>query len=252
MLAQVDLEGGLEEAWRDIATVVPKLLAFFLILLIGWFVAKALSSLTDRLLERVGFDGWVERGSLRAPWERNRTDPSDVAGILVFWVVFLIALQLAFGIWGPNPISDLLEGIIAYLPKILVAVVILVIAGAIARAVTDVLLPVLGGVSGGQWIARAAGIAVLVIGVFAALSTLEIAPMIVNGLFYAILVALVGAFVIAFGGGGIPVARNSLERWRTRAEVETADLRQRSRVHADAERTQELATQPEPPMPPVP
>src|SRR5215208_2334582 len=179
MLADIDIEGGLQTAWHNVAVIVPKLLAFFLILLIGWFIAKALSKLTNSLLERVGFDGWVERGTLRTAFERNNTDASDLVALLVFWIVFLITLQLAFGIWGPNPISDLLSGLIAYLPRI--------IAAAVAKVLTDILTPMLGGVEGGAWIARAAGIAVLVIGVFAALDELQIAPAIVVGLFYAIL-----------------------------------------------------------------
>jgi hypothetical protein len=56
MLGAIDLQQGLEEAWQDVATFAPKLLGSFLILLIGYFVAKALSKLTDALLERVGFD----------------------------------------------------------------------------------------------------------------------------------------------------------------------------------------------------
>ena len=144
LLAQIDVEQGLEEAWADVVTFAPKLLGFFVILLIGYFVAKALSKLADALLERVGFDGLVERGSMRQAFERSKTDPSDVIGVVVFWLVFLIALQLAFGIWGPNPVSDLLEGLIAYLPNVIVAVVILVIAAVLARALTDVLEPMLG------------------------------------------------------------------------------------------------------------
>ncbi len=62
MLSQVDFRSGLQDAWHNVANIVPKLLAFFLILLLGWFIAKALSKLTNSLLERVGFDGWVERG----------------------------------------------------------------------------------------------------------------------------------------------------------------------------------------------
>ena len=144
MLAQIDYEGGLEEAWRDVVTFAPKLLGFFIILLIGFLVAKVLSKVVDALLERVGFNGLVERGSLKTAFERSNTNPSDVIGVVVFWLVFLIALQLAFGIWGPNPISDLLEGIIGYLPNIIVAVIILVIAAVLARVITDVLTPTLG------------------------------------------------------------------------------------------------------------
>jgi hypothetical protein len=225
MLSQVDIRGGLQDAWHNVATIAPKLLAFFLILLIGWLIAKALSKLTNSLLERVGFDGWVERGSLREAFARNNTDASDIVALLVFWVVFLIALQLAFGIWGPNPISDLLEGLIGYIPRIVAAVVILVIAAALAKVLTDILRPTLGAVQGGDWIARAAGVAVLVIGVFAALDELQIAPAIVVGLFYALLAVIVGALIVAFGGGGIPIAREYLQSWRARGETKAQEIR---------------------------
>jgi hypothetical protein len=223
-LAQIDIEQGLEEAWADVVTFAPKLLGFFVILLIGYFVAKALSKLADSLLERVGFDGLVERGAMRQAFERSKTDPSDVIGVIVFWLVFLIALQLAFGIWGPNPVSDLLEGLIAYLPNLIVAVVILVIAAVLARALTDVLEPMLGAVRGGSVIAKGAGIAILVVGMFAALDQLQVAPAIVTGLFYALLVMIVGSAVVAFGVGGIPIARRWLERWSHSAESTARDV----------------------------
>lgn len=225
MIAQVDLEAGLEEAWENVVTFAPKLLGFFLILLIGFFIAKLLSKLTNSLLERVGFDGWVQRGALQAAFDRAKTDASDLVALIVFWAVFLITLQLAFGIWGPNPITDLIEGIIAYLPNVIAAVIILVIAAAIARVVTDVLTPALGAVRGGEWIARVAGIAILVVGIFAALDQLEIAPAIVNGLFYALLVVVAGSLVVSFGVGGIPIARRYLERWGGRADQAVGEIR---------------------------
>jgi hypothetical protein len=235
MVADIDIQSGLQDAWQHVATIVPKLLGFFLILLIGWFIAKALSKLTNSLLERVGFDNWVERGSLKQAFARNNTDASDLVAVLVFWTVFLITLQLAFGIWGSNPISDLLHGLIAYIPRIVVAVIILVIAAAVARVLTDVLRPMLGAVEGGDWIARAAGIAVLVIGVFAALDELQIAPAIVVGLFYALLAVIVGSLIVAFGGGGIPVAREYLQRWRLRGEAKAAEIRSSVNTEAAAD-----------------
>ena len=242
MLAQVDLERGLSSAWENVVTFAPKLLGFFLILLIGWFVAKALSKLTDTLLERVGFDGWVERGQVREAFARSKTEPSDVVGVVVFWTVFLIALQLAFGIWGENPISELLAGLIAYLPNVLVAVIILVIAGAIARVVTDVLTATLGTVSGGQWIARGAGIAVLIVGIFAALNQLRVAPEIVNGLFYAILAIIVGSAIVAVGGGGIRTMQRYWERWTAGLERTASDVRVNADPQAGRERLEQTMT----------
>jgi Conserved TM helix len=225
MLAQVDIEQGLEEAWADVTTFAPKLLGFFVILLIGYFIAKALSKAANALLERVGFDKAVERGTMRDAFARAKTDPSDVIGVIVFWLVFLIALQLAFGIWGPNPVSDLLEGLIAYLPNVIVAVVILVIAAVLARVLTDILTPILGAVRGGTIIATGAGLAILVVGIFAALDQLQVAPTIVTGLFYALLVLVVGSAVVAFGVGGIPIARRYLERWSTSVEITARDVK---------------------------
>lgn len=224
MLA-IDIQAGLTEAWERIITFVPKLLGFLAILIIGYFIAKLLARVVDRLLERIGFDGWVERGALKTAFERSQFDASDILSVVAFWAVFLIALQLAFGVFGPNAVSDLIEGIIAYLPNLFVAVVILVIVAALAKVVTDLLSAALGAVSGGEWIARVAGAAILVIGIFAALNQLEIAPAIVNGLFYALLAIVVGVAIVAFGGGGIQTARRYWERVSERAEMKTTEIR---------------------------
>ena len=226
MIADIDFSQGLQNAWDHIITFVPKFIGFLLILVIGYFIAKALSKLANSLLERVGFDGWVERGSLKAAFDRSHFDASDAVGVVVFWAVFLLALQLAFGVFGPNPISDLIEGIVAFLPNIFVAVVILVIASALAKVVTDLLTATLGAVAGGQWIARIAGFAILVIGVFAALNQLQVAPEIVNGLYYAILVIIAGSAIVAIGGGGIQTMRAYWERASTRLEGTARDIKQ--------------------------
>ena len=168
MYLAIDYQGGIENAWSNVATFLPKLIVD---LLVGWFVAKAVSRILDRVLERVGFDRAVERGGLRAALAK-----------LVFWTIMLFVLQLAAGVFGANPISDLLRGLIAYLPIVFVAILIIVIAAAIAKAVTDLLSSLLGAMQGGQLLARGAGIAILVFAAFAALDQLQVAPRIVTGL----------------------------------------------------------------------
>ena len=232
MLADIDLGQGVQNAWDHIITFVPKLLGFAIILVIGYFIAKALSKLADALLERVGFDGWVERGSLKQAFERSKFDASDAIGVVVFWAVFLVALQLAFGVFGPNPISDLIQGVVAFLPNIFVGVVILVIASAVAKVVTDLLSTTLAPVSGGRWIARVAGFAILMIGVFATLNQLQIAPEIVNGLYYAILVIIAGSAIVAIGGGGIQTMRGYWERASHNLEGTAREIKQSAGPYA--------------------
>ena len=242
MLA-IDIQGGISEAWQRIAVFVPKLLGFLAILIIGYFVAKILAKIADRLLERVGFDRWVERGALKQALDKSKFDASDVMATIVFWTVFLLVLQLAFGVFGSNPVSDLLAGLIAYLPKVFVAVLILVIAAALAKVATDLLTAVLGAVSGGQWIARGAGIAILVVGIFAALNQLEIAPEIVNGLFYAILAIIVGSAIVAVGGGGIQTMRRYWEQASSTVEEKSGEIKQKADPDAARQRVQEAKQQ---------
>jgi Conserved TM helix len=230
----VDFQGGVSSAWSNVITFVPKLAAALLIILVGYLLAKVVAGVLDKVLERVGFDRAVERGGLKQALARSKYDPSDIIAKLTFWLLFLISLQIAFGVFGPNPISDLLQGLIAYLPNVLVAIVIIVVAAAIAKAVSDLLTSLLGGVSGGQVMANGAGIAVLVFGAFAALDQLQIAPRIVTGLWYALLAIVVGSAVVAIGGGGITTMQRYWERATTKAEERAPELKQHAQQSTSA------------------
>src|SRR3954449_13133412 len=185
MLAAVEGSKGIEDAWTKVATFVPKLVGFLLVLLIGYFIAKAIAKIADRLLERVGFDRAGERGGVKKALAKSKYDASDLVGKVIFYALFLLVLQLAFGVFGANPVSDLITGIVAYLPKVLAAIIIVVVAAAIAAAARELITAALGGLSYGSMLANIAGIAIVTVGAFAALSQLQIAPAIVNGLFYA-------------------------------------------------------------------
>ena len=226
----VDYQGGIENAWSNVITFVPKLLAALLILLVGYFVAKVVAGILNKVLERVGFDRVVERGGVRQVLARSKYDASDILAKLAFWTIMLLVLQLAFGVFGANPVSDLLRGLIAYLPNVFVAILILVIAAAIARAVTDLLSNLLGTVQGGQVLAKGAGVAILVFAIFAALDQLNIAPRIVTGLWYALLAAVVGSVIVAVGGGGIRTMQRYWERAAGSAETRGPELRDQVRA----------------------
>jgi hypothetical protein len=220
---------GLGDAWAAVAAFLPKLIAFLLILLIGYFISKLISRILERVLERIGFDKWVERGGVKQALARSSYDASSLLSRILFYIVFLFVLQLAFGVFGPNPISDLLQGVIAYLPNVFVAVVILVVGAAIAAAVKEITEASLGGLSYGKVVAIGSSVAILVLAIFAALDQLQIAPAIVRGLFYALLAVIVGSGIVAIGGGGIPTMRRYWERTADRAEQESATVRQEAR-----------------------
>lgn len=221
----VEWSQGIEDAWGNIAEFVPKLIAFLLILLIGWIIAKALGKAFDAVLERVGFDEAVERGGIKSALAKSKYDASDIVGKIVYYALFLLVLQAAFGVFGDNPISDMINSVIAYLPKVFVAIVIVVVAAAVAAAVKDLVQNALSGLSYGRMLATVASTLIIVIGVFAALDQLEIAPAIVTGLFYAMLAIVVGSAVIAIGGAGVTEMRPYVRRALEKADAEASNVK---------------------------
>jgi hypothetical protein len=225
MLAQTDIGDSFQDMLSTVINFIPQALAFLAILIIGWFVAKAISKLVDKVLERVGFDRAVERGGIGRAMERTEFDASTIIAKIVFWMLFLFVLQLAFGIFGPNPISAMLFGVIAFLPRLVVAIIIVVVAAAIASGVRDIVAGSLGGLTYGRTLANVAAGIILVIGVFAALNQVQIAPAIVTGLFYAMLAIIAGSAIIAIGGGGIAPMRKQWEKAIDKMEDEAPRFR---------------------------
>jgi Conserved TM helix len=232
---------GLETAWQNTLEFLPKLGAFLLILIIGYIIARVLAGILNRILDRIGFNRWVERGGVKTALDQTKWDAADILSRIVFWFAFLFVLQLAFGVFGPNPISTLLTGLIAFLPKLFVALVIVVITAAIATAVRDVIQASLGGLNYGRIVATAAMVLIWFVGISAALNQIEIAPEIVNGLFYAVLALIVGVAIVAIGGGGIQPMRQRWDRFLNRAEQEVPQVKQQAQ-QASVDVTDQPAT----------
>jgi hypothetical protein len=238
-------QDGLGDAWASVATFLPKLFGFVLILVIGYFVAKAVSKVLDKVLERVGFDKVVERGGIGKAMAKSQYDPSSLLGKVTFYTLMLFVLQLAFGVFGPNPVSQMIQGVVAYLPNLFVAILIVVVGTAIAAAVKEIVEASLGGLGYGKALAVTASTLVLVVAGFAALDQLDIAENVVNGLFYAALAIVVGSAVVAVGGGGITTMKRYWERAAQRAEQESDKVKQQSDGATDRikERAQQRAQQ---------
>jgi hypothetical protein len=240
-----EFRDGLEEAWRNIAEFLPTFVGFLLILIVGYFAAKLIARVVDRVLERVGFDRAVERGGVGRALARSKYDASSLLSRIVFYALMLFVLQLAFGLFDPNPVSDLIQGVIAYLPKIFAAILIVVVGAAIAAGVKEIVEASIGGLSYGRTLAFLAGGAVLFITFFAALNQLEIAQEVFNGLYFAVLAIIVGSAIVAIGGGGIRTMQRYWERAATRAEEESSNIKREAEGSKERiqQRAQERAQQ---------
>lgn len=208
--ASVNFGAGVSNAWSNVAAFVPKFVVFLLILIVGYLIAKAIAAVVSKVLTHVGFDRLVERGGVKRALDRSSYDASAILAKVVYYAIMLFVLSTAFGVFGSNPISDYLRAVIAYLPLVFVAIVIVVIAAAIAAGARNLIENSLGGLSYARVLANLASGFILAIGVIAALDQLHIAAAVVNAILYAVLAALVGIAIVAVGGGGI---RTMAQRW---------------------------------------
>ncbi|WP_231750706.1 hypothetical protein [Mycobacterium sp. NAZ190054] len=222
------MEDALRDMWRSVATFAPKLLVFIVIVVVGWIIAKLIAKAIDKVLERIGFDRAVERGGIRRALEQSRYDASTIVSKIVYYALLLFVLQLAFGVFGPNPVSALLTGVISFLPKLLVALVIIVIAAAIAAAVRDIVSNALSGLSYGRALATIASVFILGLGIIAALNQVGIALTVTLPVLVAILGTIGGILVVGVGGGLIKPMQQRWEDYLTRAEREGRRLREES------------------------
>ena len=216
---------ALDSAWITVATFVPKLIGFIVILIIGLIIAKVIA----KVLEKVGFDKVVERGGVKKALAKSSMDASDIVGKLIYYTLVLFVLQLAFGVFGPNPISELITAMIAFLPKVIVAIVIIVIAAAIAAAVKTLIEGTLGGLSYGKVLANIASLFILGLGVIAALNQVDIATTVTTPVLIAVLATLAGVVIVGAGGGLIKPMQTRWERYLTNAEDQAPMIRQEAK-----------------------
>ncbi|WP_460404306.1 membrane protein [Actinophytocola sediminis] len=215
-----NLSQGFSDAWNSVATFVPKLIGFLVVLVIGWIIAKAVAKLVDKVLERVGFDRVVERGGIKRMLEKSKYDASDIIAKLVYYAILLIALQIAFSVFGPNPVSAMLTAVVAWLPLAVVAIVIVVVAGAIAKAVKDLITNALGGLSYGPLLGTLASVFIWGLGIIAALNQIGVATAVTMPVLITVLAIVAGIAIVGVGGGLVRPMQSRWDRWLDRAEDE--------------------------------
>jgi hypothetical protein len=234
-LAAVEISESVQRAIDDLLGFMPRLLGFLIILLIGYLVAKALQKVVTLGLEKAGVDRALESGASGEAVARMAPDlsPSALIGRVVFWFVFLGALSIAISSLGIAALNDFLADVFAYLPNVIAAILIFVVASAVAGLLARVIARAMGDSPSGKLAATAAPALVMAIAVFMILNQLKIAPAIVTITYAAVMGALALGMALAFGLGGRDVASRLLDDAYRKGQAE----RQRVRMQrADGQR----------------
>lgn len=202
---------------HQVGDLLPRLGLALVILIIGYFVARAVKFVVVKALragnfhvlsERAGMDGFLRDGGVRA-------DTTEILGALCYWIVILAALVIGFNGLGLNYITDLLVRVLLFVPHVIVAVVILAFGSYFARFIGNALCVYAKKLQmqDAELLGRLAQYAIVTFVVLIALDQMNIGGDIVRQTFLIVLAGVVLALALAFGIGGKDWAAELLERW---------------------------------------
>jgi len=206
----------------QIGAYLPRLGMAFLIVLAGWLVAKALRFAAVRVLRALNFHVLTERAGVDAFLQQGGTerDTSDLVGLLVYGLVLLGALIVAFNGLGLSQVTDLLGRVLLFLPKVLVALLVLVFGLYFARFVGQSVLAWCrnDGIGDAELLSRIVQYVIVTFVVLIAIDHIDIGGGLVQRTFLILLSGVVLALALAFGIGGRDRAAALLERWFPRQD----------------------------------
>jgi hypothetical protein len=202
---------------RQVGDFLPRLALALVVLAAGWFLAKAarfaivkgLRAVNFHVVtQRAGLDGFLRDGGIES-------DSTEILGLLAYWLVILGALIIAFNSLGLAYVTDLLVQVILFVPRVMVAILILAFGAYFARFIGNAITAYCRNVhlQDADVLGRLAQYAIVTFVVLIALDQVNIGGDIVRQSFLIVLAGLVFALALAFGIGGKDWAAEMLERW---------------------------------------
>ncbi|MBE7369825.1 mechanosensitive ion channel family protein [Ramlibacter pallidus] len=226
-------------------SAIPKIIGFVLIIVAGWFIASLIERGLAAVLRSIRFNDLAERAGLSDFIRKMgmNTDAAGMIGLVVKWFVRLIALVVAFDALGLPAVSEVLRQLLLWLPNVVVALVVLVIGGLAARALSNVVRGAASeaGLTNANFLAKAATVVVWAFAIVVAVNQLGIATELVNTLFMAIVGALALGLGLAFGLGGRETAAEILRKWYAKAQEKSGEMKQLAENLGDAARREDPA-----------
>ena len=222
---------------------LPNLLGFLVLLLVGFIVAKIVAGVVRKVLQKVGVDRHLQQAGPHNYVERFMPGASVSNGVsrLVFWLIFIFFAFAAIGALKIPAVTTFMNQVLAYLPNIIVALAIFVVAALAAGAVAGAVGKLMGDTPTGKIVATVVPALIMVIALFMILEQLQIAPEIVRIAFGATMFAIALGLALAFGLGGRTVAQRLLEDAYTKGQEQRAQVQ--ADLQAGRERAQSAAQQ---------
>ncbi len=206
---------ALQNLWQGFLGFIPLLVGAIIVFIIGWFISVGVGRLISEILKRIKLNQILEKGGWKEALEKAeiKVDASGFIGAICKWVLVIVFLLAAVEILGLVQFADFLVKVLAYLPNVIVAALIFVVAVIIADILEKVVRALVEGirVGYGQIVGTIIKWSIWIFAILAILIQLKIAPTLLQTLFtgFVALIAIAGG--IAFGLGGKEVAAELLQ-----------------------------------------
>ncbi len=209
-------------------SAIPKILGFIVIVVVGWLIASLVEKGIAAVLRAVKFNDLANRSGLGSFINKmgTGTDPAGMIGLVVKWFIRLIALVVAFDALGLPAVSDVLRQLLLWLPNAIVALVVLVIGGLAAKALSNLVRGAASeaGLGNAEFLAKLSAVMVWAFAVVVAVNQIGIATALVNTLFMAFVGAIAVAVGLAFGLGGRDTAAEIVRTWYSKAQQKSGQI----------------------------
>ena len=215
---------AISNAFNTLLGAIPLVIGALLILLIGWILSGFAARIVTGLLRNAGADRLFAQhgGAVYGPQSAN-VQPSVIGGEVVKWLIRFVFIVAAANTLGMTQVSELLNQVLLWIPNLIVALVILLLAPLLARFVRGLIQVGAGemGFSNASFLGWLAEVAIVAFAVIIAIKQVGIAGDLVNILFMGVVAALAIAFGLAFGLGGREVAAELTRSWYTSSSAAT-------------------------------
>jgi hypothetical protein len=239
---------GFAAAIAAFMTALPSVLGAIVLLIIGWVIAGVVGGLLSKFLRTIRIDDLAERSGIAGFLRRARVqaDAAGVIGGLVKWYVRLVFLLLAANAVGLTAVSGIVNQVLAFIPNLLVAILILGVFSWLATTAKNLVVGAVesAGMSNAGMLGTLTFVTVLAFGIIAAANQIGIAATLINTLFIGVVGALALAFGLAFGLGGREEAAQLLASWRGEAQkaiAETSSARTSNEGNGKTQRQSQTA-----------
>jgi len=219
-----DFNQSLQSGLDKLLGIIPSVIGFLLLIFIGWILARVARKLVDTVLDRLQFDHAISNSPAGSYVTRVIEQPSDFVAKLAYWIIFVGFLLFAVSSLGVPALTLIVNGIYRYIPNVIAAIIIFLVASAVTAGAEAFVVKILGQGALAKLVGAIVPGIILPIAIFMILDQLRIAQHIVTITYTALAGSIALGLALAFGLGGRDLAARILEQAYNNSQAKSGQL----------------------------